>query len=552
MYNKRVYIKGICLSPLFVGIVFFLLLQLQLFNLDLGFRDEGYLLNNAQRINNGEMPYVDFFLAITPGAYYIQAFVMKIFGNYIITDRILYILCVILLLTLSSKLFKLTPYLNHIFLIALGIIYAGKLAFASYNIEALIFIVISLLLFNKLTHNGEKHKYAFLIGFINSIVFIFKQSYAGVFFFVILILITFFTRRKYLIKNIFFCLLGSLILPAIFLLFLYLNGSLYKLINGIFYSALFVKNDRMPFILTSLLFVAFFAFAFNFVKKFSVKRIILTAILFLLFFALYILISPSRMHYLYGLYKDPSVYYFLIFFTVPIILINLFAKSDSKQKKYLAITSVEALGLFLASAFSGRDYATVVVTAPLYIPLFLSALLIMREKFKLPINNIFITLLLVLFMLPSILYLVQAYGKLYGIGYKKEIYANLDVKEARYINIPIEQRNDLESVISYIKNTTLPTSTKLLCFPYCPLLNFLAERDNASYFSFFYKFRREDQDRVIKDIGSNKDLIILVQRKGEIEKEANYEDENLKDLKGFIIKNYKLAKTTQNFYIYKN
>lgn len=552
MRNKLVYIKSIYLSPLFVGIVFFLLLQLQLFNLDLGFRDEGYLLNNAQRINNGEMPYVDFFLAITPGTYYVQAFIMKIFGNYIITDRILYILCVILLLTLSSKLFKLTPYLNYIFLIALGIVYAGKLAFASYNIEALIFIIISLSLFNKLTHNDEKHKYAFLIGFINSIVFIFKQSYAGVFFLIFLILIIFFTKRKYLIKNIFFYLLGSLTLPAIFLSFFYFDGSLQKLIDSIFYSALLVKNDRMPFILTALLFVAFLAFIFNFIRKFSMKRIILTAILFLLFFALYILISPSRIHYLYGLYKDLSVYYFLLFFTVPIILINLFAKSDNKQKKYLAIASIEALGLFLASAFSGRDYATVVVTAPLYIPLFFYALTIMRKNFKLPISNISITLLLTLFIFPSILYLVQAYGKLYGIGYEKEIYANLDIKEAKYINIPINQKNDLESVTNYVKNTTSRTNTKLLCFPYCPLFYFLTERDNSSYFSFFYKFRREDQDKVIKDIGSNKDLIILVQRKGEIEKEANYEDERLNNLKTFIQTNYNLAKITQNFYIYRN
>lgn len=552
MYNKLVYIKSIYLSPLFVGIVFFLLLQLQLFNLDLGFRDEGYLLNNAQRINNGEMPYVDFFLAITPGTYYVQAFIMKIFGNYIITDRILYILCVILLLTLSSKLFKLTPYLNYIFLIALGIVYAGKLAFASYNIEALIFIIISLLLFNKFASNEKKHKYSFLIGLINSVVLIFKQSYAGVFFLIFLILIIFFTKRKYLIKNIFFYLLGSLILPAIFLFFFYFDGSLRKLIDSIFYSALLVKNDRMPFILTALLFVAFLAFIFNFIKKFSMKRIISTAILFLLFLALYILISPSRIHYLYGLYRDPSVYYFLIFFAVPIILINLFAKSDNKQKKYLAIASIEALGLFLASAFSGRDYATVVVTAPLYIPLFFYALTIMRKNFKLPISNIFITLLLTLFIFPSILYLVQTYGKLYGIGYEKEIYANLDIKEAKYIHIPITQKNDLESVINYVKNTTSPTNTKLLCFPYCPLLYFLTEKDNSSYFSFFYKFRREDQDKVMKDISSNKDLIILVQRKGEIEKEANYEDERLNNLKTFIQTNYSLAKITQNFYIYGN
>ncbi|MDO8621274.1 MAG: hypothetical protein Q7R31_03255 [Candidatus Levybacteria bacterium] len=551
MDNKLVSLKNICLSPLFVGIIFFLSLQLQLFNLDIGFRDEGYLLNNAQRINNGEMPYVDFFLAITPGTYYIQAFVMKIFGNYIITDRILYILCVILILILSSRLFKFTSYLNYIFLISLGIIYAGKLSFASYNIEALVFIIISLLLFNKLISNDREHKYSFLIGLMNSIVFIFKQSYGGVFFLTLLILITFFTKRRYLAKNIFLYLLGGLIVPAIFSLFFYLNGSLYKLVNAIFYSALSVKNDRLPFILTSLLFIAFFAFVFNFAKKFSLKRIILSVCLFLLFLALYILISPGRMHYIYGFYKDTSVYYFLIFLTAPIILINLFFKSNSKQERYLVIISIEALGLFLASAFSGRDYATVVVTAPLYIPLFFYALVIICKKFRLPTNNILITLLLALFIFPSISYLAKTYGKLYGIGYDKEIYVNLNIKQAKYINIPISQKNDLEPLIDYVKKVSL-NNGKLLCFPYCPLLNFLTDRDNASYFNFFYKFRPGDQNKVIVDIGNNKNIIILIQKMGEIEKEANYEDEKLSVLKTFIQTNYKPTKTTQNFYIYKN
>ncbi len=552
MGNKLVYLKNICLSPLFVGIIFFLFLQLQLFNLDLGFRDEGYLLNNAQRISKGETPYLDFFLAITPGTYYIQALIMKIFGNYIITDRILYLLCVILLLTLSSKLFKFTSYFNYIFLISLGVIYAGKLSFASYNIEALIFIIISFLLFNKLINDDKKHKYSFLMGLINFLVLIFKQSYAGILFFTLLILIVFFTRRKYKAKNIFFYLFGSLILPVIFLLFFYLNGTLHKLINSVLYSALSVKNDRLPFILTSLLFIAFLALVFNFVKKFSLKRMILSGCLFLLFLALYLLISPSRMHYIYYFYKDPSVYYFLIFFTIPIISINLCFKSKVEGRKRTAITAICALSLFLAQAFSGRDYAVVVVAAPLYIPLFFNVLTIMRAKFKLSINNAIITVLLSLFIFPSISYLVGTYGKLYGIGYEKEKYATLEIEEARYIKIPITQRNDLEGVVSYVKNTTSASKTKLLCFPYCPLLYFLTERDNSSYFSFFYKFRREDQEEVIKDISGNKDLVILVQKKGEIEKEANYEDERLRDLKGFITKNHKLVKATQNFYVYKN
>lgn len=551
MSYKLSLLKKIFLSPIVIGIIFFLFLQLQLFNLGLSYRDEGYLLNNAQRINNGEMPYVDFSLALTPGSFYIQAFMMKIFGNYVVTNRILYVLCIILILILSSRLFKFTTYLNYIFLISLGIIYSRKQSFASYNIEGLVFIIISLLLFNKLKNNDKLYTYAFFTGLINSIVFLIKQSYGGVFFFTFLILIIFFTRRKYLVKNLLFYIFGSLILPGIFFLLFYFNGALDKLTYGIFYFASSVKSDRMPFILTSLLFIPFLVFIVNFMKKFSMKRLISVVIFFLFFFFLYIFIAPSRIHYLSSFYKDLSVYYFLLFFIVPIVLIELFFKSKNEHKKHILIASITALSLFLASAFSGRDYTTVIVTAPLYIPLLLYFLVIVCKKNKLPLNNIIITLLLVVFILPSAFYLIEAYGKLYGIGHKKEVYANLDIKEAKYIGIPIDQKNDLEFVINYVKNTTLPND-KLLCIPYCPFLYYLSERNNVSYFGLFYKFKTGDQARVIKDINNNKNSIILVQKPGPIEKEANYEDENINAIKSYIFNNYKLIKTTQNFYIYRN
>lgn len=229
---------------------------------------------------------------------------------------------------------------------------------------------------------------------------------------------------------------------------------------------------------------------------------------------------------------------------------KLFLKSKNEHKKHIVITSVAAISLFLASASSGKDYTTVIVTAPLYIPLFLYFIVIVCKKYKLPLNNIITTLLLVVFILPSVFYLIETYRKLYGIGYKKEVYANLDIKEAKYISIPIDQKSDLEFVINYVKNTTLPND-KIFCIPYCPFIYHLSKRNNASYFGLFYKFKTGDQARVIKDI-NNKNSIVLVQKPGPIEREANYEDENINVIKLFIFNNYKLIKTTQNFYIYRN
>jgi len=550
MLNKSFFLKKIFVSPLFISIIFFLLLQFPIFNYGFNYRDEGYLLNNAQRINNGEIPYVNFSLAITPGAFYIQALAFKLFGNYIITDRILYMLCVVSVLALSSKLFKLPKHSNYVYLLFLAIVYTGMGAFASYNIYGVVFVMVTLLLFNKLEKNNETYLYSFLIGLVNSLVLMIKQTYGFIFFFSLLFLLIFFTKRKYLFKNILSYFIGSSILPIIIFSILYFSGILNQLMNNIFYFALAVKNDRLPFILTSILFIPFFIFVVNFIKKISIKKMGITFIFFLLFFLLYILIAPTRIAYLASFYRELTIYYFILFFTIPLALITLFFKSKNEQKDKITIISIEAFSLFLASSFSGRDYTTVIVIAPLYIPLFIYLLTIKCKKIKLPAGNITIALLLILFIFPSVVSLARAYGNIYGIGYKKENYGSLDLKNTTHVNFPISQKNDLSIATNYIGSKTSQRDI-LLCIPYCSFINFLTERNNASYFGFFYKFNKNEQGRVINDLNKVDNPIILIQKPNVIEKEANYEDSNLSLLKTFIVRDYRLVKKTDNFYIYR-
>jgi hypothetical protein len=113
-------IKKVVFSPLLISTFLFLFFQLQVFNLGISYRDEGFLLNNAWQINQGKLPYRDFFLTTTPGTFYLQAFLMKIFGNYLIIDRLLYGALVILLLFLVSKIFKLRPPFDFLYLITLA------------------------------------------------------------------------------------------------------------------------------------------------------------------------------------------------------------------------------------------------------------------------------------------------------------------------------------------------------------------------------------------------------------------------------------------------
>src|SRR5215469_2583178 len=49
--------------------------------------DEGIVLQGAQRILNGQVPYRDFFTFYTPGSFYFTALLLRVFGDSIITAR---------------------------------------------------------------------------------------------------------------------------------------------------------------------------------------------------------------------------------------------------------------------------------------------------------------------------------------------------------------------------------------------------------------------------------------------------------------------------------
>ena len=542
------FFKKIILSPLFISIAVFLLLQLPIFNFGFNYPDEGYLLDNALRIFKGEIPYLNFSLSLTPGAFYIQALLFKIFGQYIILDRIFYILSVVAVLILSSSIFKFKNGLKYISLVSLALIYTGMGVFASYNMYALLFLMLALFFFIKLKENTNVFL-AFVLGFFCSLLFLTKQTYGAIFYFSFLILIIYSLKRSLILKSIIYYLLGGILLPLSLVIFLYFKGILGGFIYNVFCYAGAVKNDRMPFILTSLLFIPFFIFIVNFIKRFSLKKIIIAAILFLFFIGLYIYISPSRLNYVFTFYKEPTIYYYLVLIMLPLLLITIFFKSKNKQEKLIVAVSIEAFSLFLASAFSGRDYTTVVVSAPLYIPLFIYVLCILNKKIKFNVPRVSIVLLLI-YIFPSLISSVTGYAKFYGSGFEKQTYGNLNIKKAAYINLPVGQVNDLEKMLAMVK--LAPADSKILCFPYCSFVTFLSDRRDASYFNFFYKFQKPDQLRVIEDLKKDKNLVIVVEKFGPIEKLALYEDKNLHILKKFIQTNYKLFGETQNFYIYRN
>ena len=58
------------------------------FNKGINYFDEGYILEGARRIVAGEVPYRDFHFIYTPGSVYFLAFFFRVFGQYVIVERL--------------------------------------------------------------------------------------------------------------------------------------------------------------------------------------------------------------------------------------------------------------------------------------------------------------------------------------------------------------------------------------------------------------------------------------------------------------------------------
>jgi len=519
----------------------FILLQLLTSNLQLYFRDEGFLLNSAMMILHGMAPYRDFFLTTTPGAFYLQALLFKIFGQYMILDRILYVLIILGIFFLVLKIFKLKPIPNLIALLLMAFAFAGP-NFAFYNIEGLFLFLLSLLEL-KIWRKSKKNLFTFFLGLTTFLIFFFKQSYGLSNFIIILISIIYLAEKKNLIKNLFIYILGLCVGFLPYATFLYLTNSLSNFLFYIFYFAKTVKAHRLPFVLTFLLFIPLYLGILKISRQMTLKKRVVFLFLFSLFFlTLYLLMSPSRAERLFTILHDPLIYYYLGLIIFPLTVIFKFFRSKRLSDKEPVVFSLFLLAIFYAGASSGRDYTTVLMSLPFAIPLFILTFTKIKNK---KIGASLLILVLVCFVIPFV------FTNLNFLFKSNTHNTHLKLDQTKGLSVDKSKAIELNEVISYIESKT-NKNDKILCFPYCPLIYFLSQRLSASYFSFFYQetFLSSNQQETISDIKKNKTKLIIIQRKGLIEPEAEFEDKRLAELKTYFVSNFILIKKTENFYFY--
>ena len=168
------YFYKLLKSPLFTVIAFYLFIQLQLFNIGIDIQDEGVFSYGALNITQGFIPYKDFFLTLTPGSLYLLAFFIKIFGNYLILDKIVIFFSLSLLIFLNS-IFKLSKPWKFLFLFSIAAILIHPTDFIGHN--SAIEILIAGLFFLLKGLETKMNRYIFITGILTSLTFIFKQSF---------------------------------------------------------------------------------------------------------------------------------------------------------------------------------------------------------------------------------------------------------------------------------------------------------------------------------------------------------------------------------------
>ena len=535
--------RKIVTSPLFVALSIYLFIQLQIFNLSINMADEGFFLDSAIKINLGKIPYRDFFMQVTPGNYYVLAFFLKLFGNYIIIDRVLFIAYTCLLLAVLSRLFKLKGIWSYSYLILIVFLQIGPSTFISYN--SAYGIAILAFYFLKRGIESNKLKYIVFSGLLSGVCFIFKQNIGGIVILTYPIMFFMFSQKQNLVKVIIAYLLSSV--SVVFLMFLYFfaNSALSQMLYYVFFFAAEMKSTQIPFFLHRLFFIPIFlVISVVFLRLKRQKRIIF-ALLIISAFSLYLISNPQRIGRLSDYLLNYSFYLQTLIFFVPLIIFSKYIIKVKKTEKdrNLFMYSVVLLDLFFADTLQGYGYGTLVLVSVFLIPTIFLFFDKVRPFFSLAILLFFIIIFSPFFYNPFSSYFLYI-GK-----YKVNSFTNyLLMPSAKYIKFNREEKQELVSVISYIQNNT-NKGQKLLCFPYCPMMYVLADRQGTTYYGIFGLSK--DEETVVKQLEKEPPELVVLIKQGNYIITPSLNINNFSIIYSYVKKNYKLSLVTHNFDAYK-
>lgn len=417
--------------------------------------DEGYYAHIAERIINGEIPYKDFFLQFPPGYFYLLALFYKIFGASIITGRILTLI------------------------ICLGIEYSALLILDRFKVD-LKFKILSLLAIS-----------SFGFPLINNMSLL---AWPSVLFSLLAVL--FFIDKKFILLGIVLSLLlftkqnlgiYFLIVTNLFLIFGNVSNNsklkIIALVNGIV-------------LLVTLTWISyFFLFESNINRFFE----------FVTFNSGYLSIYPFSYPPLSALLKPEGILKLLPYY-LPIIFALVLIRRFFNKKQNINVVYFSTVSLV---GFFGTIYPT---SDLLHVYPFFGMFLVSSSLFFYK-NKLFkYWRLLVLILIATGFYLAlfrEYYRYQPQYSYQK---TKLDLPKTQNIFIDEPLATDLATL-----NLFLTINTKkgdyVLSYPFSPMLYFILDRRNPSYYSIYYPgYLTESQEKsVIEDI-RNKNVRYIITR----------------------------------------
>ena len=492
-------------------------------------------------------------MTTTPASFYVVAFFFKVFGNYIIIDRILGILAGVLTIFICSKLFKLKTYWQYVYLISIAMLSVSEARAFFYN-DAILIALIALYFLIKGTEKNSI-RFLFIAGIFSGLCFIFKQSIGGLLLIAFAIGIILVSSRKNILKAVSSFMIGEIVVLVPVSLYFIFNHAFPQALYYIFSFANSVKSHQSSFLLHRLVAIPIIVIIFILFKRLALRSRLILVLSTVIASLIYIFLDLSRVGRIITYLPDLTFYMHTLVFLFPLIMLSISLGKNKKIQKRITIIAITYLALFLSIAASGYSMGPVVVVAPLLIPLLVYCLEVYGEKIikNIRISSLVLTVVVLVYVIPFSHSPLKSSDSVFG-AYKESQYTHeVDIPAAKYIQFPENESKELLRVIQYIQKNT-KEDEKIFCFPYCPGLLFLTEREGGSYYNLFYfeTFMAKDQDRVVHDLQKNNVRLVVLQKRGGFEQRKDLEEQRLPKIRKYIDTNYSKVLETLNFIILKS
>jgi len=507
------------IHPLCVGISIFLLLQLRFWNVGINLRDEGLSVAYAISMLHGLIPFRDLFFVNTPGSYAVLSMLMWIWGEYVWVGRLAYVIGVIGYLIGVFFLFRPHGWSAYVLMIVSACVLYWPGGFWYYNIVALVWIIYSTMVLIYAVRMPQS-RWSLLAGMMMASIIIFKQSLfltvwpIGI---VAIVLVSELYRAK---KIISYCT-GSLLVMAVIFGWSFSLGITRDMLDALFIFGSSVKAHNHVFMSGAL--ISIFVCAWGMYRWRLASRaekacwiigVGMAAIAAMWFFA------QRNTAGIIRYVTDPVyAYYGVIILLCGWLLVETWR---SRTMIHVCIIYLVTIAVCIGLMASGKSIELPRIVTPLLAGILFEK--IARGR-----------ILAVCLIGGTILWTVGIMHPVFPItvfgNSTHTLHNTTDIRVLFGMKIDTYWYSRLSEVDREIKKQDPYKKRRIMCIPYCPLVYPLVEREHASRYIFFYPeiFGVSHVADVLDDIMRESPLI-LVQKSGLIEPEADRERQRLVDL----------------------